>query len=102
MKAHTIIIAGAAMGLGLASAEELVVKGANPTLVDYNGESPKAAQSEIEKKFPGAKALAITADVADESAVRDSVEETVRVFGRIDGLYNNAGIEGRQAGIAAS
>jgi len=31
--------------------------------------------------------------------VKSYVEETVRAFGRIDGLYNNAGIEGRQAGI---
>ena len=99
MKDQTIIITGAAMGLGLAAAKELAAKGANLTLVDYNGESLKAAQAEIEKEFPGVKTIAITADVANESAVRNYVDETVRVFGRIDGLYNNAGIEGRQAGI---
>ena len=99
MKEQTIIITGAAMGLGLATARELAAKGANLALVDYNAESLKAAQSEIEKESPGAKTIAITADVANESAVRNYVEQTVRVFGRIDGLYNNAGIEGRQAGI---
>lgn len=99
MKDQTIIITGAAMGLGLAAAKELAAKGANLTLVDYNGESLKAARAEIEKEFPGVKTIAITADVANESAVRNYVDETVRVFGRIDGLYNNAGIEGRQAGI---
>ena len=73
MKAQTIIVTGAAMGLGLATAKELAAKGANLALVDYNGESLKAAQSEIEKEFPGAKTIAITADVADESAVRNYV-----------------------------
>ena len=99
MKDQIIIITGAAMGLGLAAAKELAAKGANLTLVDYNGESLKAAQAEIEKEFPGVKTIAITADVANESAVRNYVDETVGAFGRIDGLYNNAGIEGRQAGI---
>ena len=99
MKDQTIIITGAAMGLGLAAAKELAAKGAHLSLVDYNGESLKVAQAEIEKEFPGAKTTTITADVSDESAVRNYVAETVRVFGRIDGLYNNAGIEGRQAGI---
>ncbi len=99
MKEQTIIITGAAMGLGLATAKELAAKGANLVLVDYNGDRLKAAQADIEKEFPGTRTIAITANVADESAVRNYVEESVRVFGRIDGLYNNAGIEGRQAGI---
>jgi NAD(P)-dependent dehydrogenase (short-subunit alcohol dehydrogenase family) len=41
----------------------------------------------------------VTADVSNEGAVKNYVDETVKAFGRIDGLYNNAGIEGRQAGI---
>lgn len=99
MKDQTIIITGAAMGLGLATAKELAAKGANLALVDYNGESLKVAQAEIENEFPRAKMFAVIADVANESAVSRYVDETVRVFGRIDGFYNNAGIEGRQAGI---
>ena len=99
MKENTIIITGAAMGLGLAAAKELAAKGAHLALVDYNAESLKSSQAEIEKQFPGVKTIVITADVANESAVRNYVDETVRAFGRIDGLYNNAGIEGRQAGL---
>lgn len=99
MKNQTFIITGAAMGLGLATAKELAAQGANLALVDYNGESLKAAQAEIEKEFPGTRTITITADVSNESAVRNYAEETMRTFGRIDGLYNNAGIEGRQAGI---
>jgi NAD(P)-dependent dehydrogenase (short-subunit alcohol dehydrogenase family) len=43
--------------------------------------------------------ITLVADVSSENAVKNYVVETVRVFGRIDGLYNNAGIEGRQAGM---
>jgi NAD(P)-dependent dehydrogenase (short-subunit alcohol dehydrogenase family) len=99
MKDNVIIITGAAMGLGLAAAKELAARGARLALVDYNSESLESARDGIEKQFPGVKTIALTADVSTESAVRSYVDETVKAFGRIDGLYNNAGIEGRQASI---
>ena len=43
--------------------------------------------------------LTVVADVSNEEAVKNYVDATVKRFGRIDGLYNNAGIEGRQASI---
>lgn len=97
MKNNTIIITGAAMGLGLATAELLAAKEANLVLVDYNKEALDAAKSTILSEFPKAKILTIQADVSDESAVKNYVDATVKEFGRIDGFYNNAGIEGRQA-----
>ena len=99
MKGKTIIITGAAMGLGLAATKELAAKGANLALVDYNEESLQAAKKEIDQQFPGVKAITVTADVSNEDAVKKYVDETVKAFGRIDGLYNNAGIEGKQASI---
>ena len=94
-----IIITGAAMGLGLAVAKELASKGANLTLVDYNEKSLTEAKDDISKKFPDVKIITVVADVSNEGAVKNYVDETVKAFGRIDGLYNNAGIEGRQAGM---
>ena len=94
-----IIITGAAMGLGLAAAKELASKGANLTLVDYNEKSLTEAKDDISKEFPEVKIITVVADVSNEDAVKNYVDETVKAFGRIDGLYNNAGIEGRQAGI---
>ena len=41
--------------------------------------------------------VTIKADVSKEAEVQRYVDETVKAFGRIDGFYNNAGIEGRQA-----
>ena len=92
-----IIITGAAMGLGLAAAKELASKGANLMLVDYNDKSLENAKQEISKQFPNVKIITVAADVSNEDAVKNYVDETVKAFGRIDGLYNNAGIEGRQA-----
>lgn len=94
-----IIITGAAMGLGLAAAKELAARGANLTLVDYNEKGLAEAKDEISQAQPGIKILAVTADVSKEEAVKNYTEETLKAFGKIDGLYNNAGIEGRQASI---
>lgn len=85
------------MGLGLAAAKTLVSRGASLTLVDYNASMLATAKSDLEKEYPNARILTITADVSDEEAVKNYVDETVKTYGRIDGLYNNAGIEGRQA-----
>lgn len=93
----TVIITGAAMGLGLATSKVLAQKGANLSLVDYNGEALENAKKEIQSLAPEAKIILIVADVSDEEAVINYVEKTVSEFGQIDGFYNNAGIEGKQA-----
>lgn len=96
-KNKTIIITGAAMGLGLATAEVLAQKGANIVLVDYNEEALNKAREELATRYPDARYLTVVADVSDEGAVKNYVNKTVETFGTIDGFYNNAGIEGRQA-----
>ncbi len=98
MKDQVIIITGAAMGLGYAAAEVLASKGAKLALVDYNEEALK----EVEEKLSSAyqtEILTVKADVSNENDVKNYVDATVEKFGKIDGLYNNAGIEGKQAGM---
>lgn len=99
MKNKVIIITGAGMGLGLAAAKELASKGANLVLVDYNEKGLADAKAEISKEFLDVKIITVVADVSKEEAVKNYVDEAVKSFGRIDGLYNNAGIEGKQASI---
>lgn len=94
-----IIITGAGMGLGLATAKELASKGSKLVLVDYNEKSLADAKAEITKEFPDVNIINVVADVSKEEAVKNYVDEAVKAFGRIDGLYNNAGIEGKQASI---
>lgn len=68
-------------------------------LVDYNEKALVDAKSELNKEFPDVKTITVVADVSNEEAVKNYVDETVKAFGRIDGLYNNAGIEGKQESI---
>lgn len=99
MKNKVIIITGAGMGLGLATARELAARGAHLVLVDYNEKSLDEARAGIVQAWPDVKVITVVADVSREEAVKRYVDEAVKAFGRIDGLYNNAGIEGRQASI---
>lgn len=94
-----VIITGAAMGLGFAAAKELASRGANLTLVDFNEKSLNEAKNELSKQFPSVKIITIVADVSKEESVKNYTDETVKAFSRIDGLYNNAGIEGKQAAM---
>lgn len=96
-KGKTVIVTGAGMGLGLATSKILAQKGANLSIVDYNEEALQKAKSEIQALAPESKIITVTADVSNEDAVKKYVEKTVVEFGQIDGFYNNAGIEGKQA-----
>ncbi|PTX22445.1 NAD(P)-dependent dehydrogenase (short-subunit alcohol dehydrogenase family) [Pontibacter mucosus] len=93
----SIIITGAAMGLGLAAAKELASQGANLTLMDFNEAQLSDAADNLTKEFPSVKIITVVGDASNEEDVKKYVSETEKAFGRIDGLYNNAGIEGRQA-----
>ncbi len=91
-----VIITGAGSGLGYSSALQIAKEGAKLTLVDLNEASLEETKSKILEAVPNAEMLLITADVADEKAVENFVNETVQRFGKIDGFFNNAGIEGKQ------
>jgi NAD(P)-dependent dehydrogenase (short-subunit alcohol dehydrogenase family) len=66
-------------------------------LVDYNEKALNEAKEGLSKEYPETKVLTIVADVSKEEEVKKYVDGTVKAFGRIDGFYNNAGIEGKQA-----
>ena len=97
LKGKVIIVTGAAMGLGFAAADVLAAKGAHITLVDYNPEALEKSKTELSSKYPDSEFLVVTADVSIEENVKNYVDKTVQKFGKVDGLYNNAGIEGKQA-----
>ena len=91
-----IVVTGAGTGLGQAAARRLAQEGARLSLVDVNAQALEEARHAILGEAPNTEILVITADVSSEDEVKSYVEQTIRHFGRIDGLYNNAGIEGKQ------
>src|SRR5690606_38978314 len=95
-----VVITGAAMGLGLATAREAAAQGAMLSLVDYNEKALGEAKENILKEYPQMKIITVVADVSKEADVKNYVNATMKEFNRIDAFYNNAGVEGRQALMA--
>jgi 3-oxoacyl-[acyl-carrier protein] reductase len=79
------IITGAASGIGRATAERFVREGARVVIADIQG-------AEVTAEQLGSNASSATVDVCDARAVAVMVAEAVDRFGRVDVLYNNAGI----------
>jgi citronellol/citronellal dehydrogenase len=95
LKGKTLFITGASRGIGLAMALKAAKDGANIAVVAKTTTPLKnlpgtiyTAAEEIEKA--GGKALAIACDIRDEESVKKAVEQTVKAFGGIDILINNA------------
>lgn len=91
-----IMVTGAGTGLGHAAALRASREGARLALLDIDAGALEQARGVIHEEVPSAEVLTVTADVAQETEMRDYVGQTLEHFGRIDGLYNNAGIEGEQ------
>lgn len=87
---RTVIITGAARGLGAAVATELATRGATLALVDLDATSLEPTRAKCEDL--GAQVKSYVADVAREEDVVAFFEKVVGDFGRLDALINNAGI----------
>jgi NAD(P)-dependent dehydrogenase (short-subunit alcohol dehydrogenase family) len=84
------IITGAGSGIGRATALASAREGADIVVFDLN---PAAAEATVrELTGLGRRALAVTGDVTKEADVDRLTEVTLREFGRIDLLMNNAGV----------
>lgn len=83
----TVVITGAASGIGLAAAERLLVEGA--TVVGTDITAPPASLADA-----GGKWIPLVADVRDSDAVAAVMDRAVEAGGRIDGVLNSAGVAG--------
>ena len=92
------IVTGAAQGIGLAVAKEFARSEYAVVVADINLMLAEQAASEISSS--GGKALAVKVDVSNRESVREMVAATMREFGQVDALVNNAGIAGRAVPIA--
>jgi len=84
------LITGAAGGIGRSSAELFAAAGAAVAVVDVSEAQGQAAVQAIHQN--GGQAVFIQADVTLAADCRQAVQETVRAFGGLDILFNNAGI----------
>jgi 3-oxoacyl-[acyl-carrier protein] reductase len=91
----TIIITGAASGIGRATALIFAREGANVVCADLNEAGARATAEMINSK--GSQALAMKVDVTARAAVNDMVERTLAAFGSVQFLFNSAGAAIRRA-----
>jgi NAD(P)-dependent dehydrogenase (short-subunit alcohol dehydrogenase family) len=90
LKDRVAIITGAASGIGRAAAIALAREGARVAVVDRNEKEGNATAATIQAE--GHDAVYSRVDVAREAEVAQMVEETAALWGRIDILFNNAGV----------
>jgi NAD(P)-dependent dehydrogenase (short-subunit alcohol dehydrogenase family) len=90
LKGQVAIITGGTRGIGRATAERFAAEGANVALCARSQDALDQAAKEIEAAH-GTKAMGISADILDASAMADFVKRVGERFGRIDILVNNAG-----------
>ena len=91
LKGKVAIVTGAARGLGLLIAQDLAREGMHVVGADLRG-NDLAQQMNGLGGGSGARAVAVPTDIGQEQQVIELVARTVREFGRVDVLVNNAGI----------
>lgn len=93
---QVVIVTGSGSGLGQGIARRFAEAGAR-VVVHYNSSAATAAQVVAEIRARNGSAIAIQADVTNENEVARLMAETLRAFGRVDVLINNAGIYPRHS-----
>jgi NAD(P)-dependent dehydrogenase (short-subunit alcohol dehydrogenase family) len=97
MNGKVALITGASSGIGRATGEAFVARGAKVVLAARREHELATLTTEIEAQ--GGKASFVVTDVAMAKDVERMVAHAIETFGRLDYAVNNAGIEGKLAGI---
>ena len=97
LNAHAAFVTGAGSGIGEAAARRLAHDGAAVAVVDVRQEPAERVADEIVAS--GGRAIAVVADVRDESSVADGIAKAVDAFGPLTTVFANAGINGMQCPI---
>jgi dihydroanticapsin dehydrogenase len=90
LKDKVAIITGGGAGIGRATCELFAAEGAAVVIAERNAQTGQETARRLAGQ--GGRAHFVATDTADEDSVRRMVAETVRVFGRIDILVNNAAV----------
>jgi NAD(P)-dependent dehydrogenase (short-subunit alcohol dehydrogenase family) len=92
-----VLVTGGAGAIGSAAARRFAAEGARLVILDRDRDRNAALADALSKA--GSEVLAVTADVGSEDEVDSAVAAAVARFGRIDVLFNNAGIAGKVASV---
>jgi NAD(P)-dependent dehydrogenase (short-subunit alcohol dehydrogenase family) len=90
------LVTGGNGGIGLGMAQAMAEAGADIAIWGTNAEKNAAATAQLEAT--GRRILALRCNVAEEAEVEAAFAETLRVLGRVDGCFANAGISGGRSG----
>lgn len=97
LKGKVALITGGTTGIGLAAAKLFLQNGSKVIIAGRRKEQGEAALDGLQKISPDVHFIAT--DVSKRKDVQHLVGETVRIFGRLDIAFNNAGVEGHFAPI---
>jgi L-fucose dehydrogenase len=89
LRDKVFLISGGAQGIGRAIAETIATEGGLPVVVDRVQDEGASLLAELERS--GHRAMHLCLDLNTPQACESAVQETIKVFGRIDGVVNNAG-----------
>lgn len=90
LQGKTAIITGASRGIGKAVAYALAGEGCNLVLTATNENKLKETVNKSKKK--GTDAIHITGDIRENKTIKKIIDESMKKFGRIDIVVNNAGV----------
>jgi L-fucose dehydrogenase len=89
LKDKVVIVTGGAKGIGAAIVHSLTAESAIPVIVDRDAEAGKRLQNKLQESNPNC--TLINVDIETPESCSQSIEQTLKTFGRIDALVNNAG-----------
>ncbi|WP_409074569.1 SDR family NAD(P)-dependent oxidoreductase [Micromonospora chalcea] len=90
---RVVLVTGGASGLGEATARRFAAEGGKLVIADINTEGAERVVSSLPD------ALAVTMDTGDATSVERGIAEAVGRYGRLDVIFNNAGIDGQQQAL---
>lgn len=94
LEGKTAVITGGASGMGRATVLRFLAEGANVVIADYNAATGADTLALAEAQGHGARARFIRTDVAKEADIEAMLGCALEQFGRLDVLFNNAGVGG--------
>jgi NAD(P)-dependent dehydrogenase (short-subunit alcohol dehydrogenase family) len=92
LSGETVIVTGAGGGIGYEAARALLWLGANVVIAEINEQNGKHAAEKLSTQFEASRVAFIRTDVGDETSVQNLFQESVRSFGKVDVVINNATI----------